>query len=147
MHVHFRVIRKKSMHVLACITYMYAHKCSWPVVFYRNSFNPSCCMNVAGILNSLILTAFCFGKHFYEFIFVNPFPQIMKIFSLIDVGYIFFNIWTGSMWRVRVTESEYPLSMQSVIDHPWNDLTKHLVSHPGFLLLANNMAGCVFFPT
>lgn len=138
------------------------------VVFYRNSFNPSCCMKLqkknqkptlniwfsplflyiyqsktskfqrktskfyrsnginfssnifsnlvlqAGILNSLILTAFCFGKHFYEFIFVNPFPQIMKIFSLIDVGYIFFNIWTGSMWRVRVTESEYPLSMQSV---------------------------------
>lgn len=82
-----------------------------------------------------------------EFIFVNLFPQFMKILFLIDVGYIFFNLLYGSMWRVRVTESEYPLSMQSVIDHPWNDLTKHLVSHPGFLLLANNMAGCVFFPT
>lgn len=35
----------------------------------------------------------------------------MKIFSLIDVGYIFFNLWYGSMWRVvslsRNTHCQY----------------------------------------
>lgn len=43
----------------------------------------------------LYLTGFRFGKrrkHFYEFIFVNISPHIMKVFSLIHVGYIFFNL-------------------------------------------------------
>lgn len=60
MHVHFRVIRKKSMHVLACITYMYAHKC---IMLHE------CCRN----FKQLNFNSFLFRKTFLWIHFCQPF--------------------------------------------------------------------------